>query len=137
MLSVVAVASSVAIAEPVMSYLVERMRIKRPLAALLLGGTVWTLSLGCALSFNEWREKFWFQDLTLFELLELLSSTVLLPLACLLTALLVGYRIRLEILRAELYRESRYFVYLWRACLRYIAPPAIIVVMLLALIESL
>ena len=137
LLSVVAVASAVALAEPVMSYLVERMRLRRPLAALLLGIAVWGLSLGCALSFNEWREEYWFRDFTLFELFDLLSSAILLPLACLLTALLVGYQVRRETLRVELYRESRHFVYLWRACLRYVAPPVIIVVMLAALVESL
>ena len=137
LISVVAVASAVTLAEPVMSYLVERMRLKRPLAALLLGGAVWALSLGCALSFNEWQEVHWIGDFTLFELLDVVSAAVLLPVVCLLTSLLVGYQVRREILRVELYRESRYFVYMWRACLRYVAPPVIIVVMLVALFESL
>lgn len=135
--SVIAVASAVALAEPVMSYLVERMHLKRPIAASLLGGAVWMLSLGCALSFNQWQDVYWFREFTLFELFDKLTSMLLLPLVGLLTALLVGYRMRREILKVELYRESRYFVFLWRACLRYIAPPFIIVVMLVALLESL
>jgi NSS family neurotransmitter:Na+ symporter len=52
----------------------------------------------------------------------------------LLTALLVGYAFPREILRVELYRESGGFFSLWRACLRYIAPPAIVLIMLAALL---
>ena len=137
MLSAVAIASAVALAEPVMAWLVERVRLRRPLAAFAMGSGVWILSLGCAMSFNQWRTVRWPGDMTLFELFEFATSVVLLPLVALLTALLVGYRIRREILRVELYRESAWFVYFLRACLRYIAPPVIIVVMLMSLVEIL
>ena len=137
LVTVVAMASAVALAEPGVSYLVERMRLRRPVAALILGTCIWLLSLGCALSFNQWQDIHWYRDLTLFQLLDLVTTSVLLPLASLLTAVLVGYCMRREILRVELYRESRTFVFLWRTCLRYIAPPAIMVVMLAAVIENL
>ncbi|MEP5763521.1 MAG: sodium-dependent transporter [Halieaceae bacterium] len=137
MFSVVALSSAVALAEPVVAYLVQRMRLRRPLAALLLGGLIWLLALGCALSFNQWQDVYWFREYTLFELFDRLTTLVLLPLACLLTALLVGWGMRREILRVELYREGPLFIALWRGCLRYIAPPAIIVIMLKALMENL
>jgi NSS family neurotransmitter:Na+ symporter len=137
MVSVVAVGSGVALAEPAMAYLNERLRLARPLAALFLGGCVWALALVCALSFNIWQEVSLFGDLTPFALLDAVTTCVLLPLAALLTALLVGYRVRREILRVELHRESRAFIFLWRACLRYIAPPAIVVVMLAAILQYL
>ena len=57
--------------------------------------------------------------------------------AALLTTLLVGYRLRREVLRVELYRETADFFSLWRGCLRYIAPPVILVIMLAASIELL
>jgi NSS family neurotransmitter:Na+ symporter len=136
MLSVVTIASAVALAEPVIAWLVQRLRLPRPLAAALLGAGVWLLSWGCALSFNRWHGLHWLGSFNLFQLLELATTALLLPLVSLLTALLVGYRLRPEILRVELYRESRYLVYLVRACLRYIAPPVIILIMLTAFIES-
>jgi NSS family neurotransmitter:Na+ symporter len=137
MLTAVAVASAVAIAEPVMAYLVDRLRTPRPLAAVLLGSLIWLLALACAMSFTPWQGRQYMGDLTVFQLFELIASALLLPLVSLLTALLVGYRVRREILRVELYRESPHFVYLWRACLRYIAPPVIIVLMLATLVEIL
>ncbi|MDJ0878387.1 MAG: sodium-dependent transporter [Halieaceae bacterium] len=137
MTSMVALGSGVALAEPAMAWMTERMRIARPAAALLLGGAVWILALGASLSFNIWHDVYVIDDLNLFRFLEVLTTCVLLPLAALLTALLVGYRVRRDILRVELYRESKHFVFLWRACLRYIAPPVIVVIMLTALIEFL
>jgi len=127
LVSVVALSSAVALAEPAVSYLVERMHIRRPLAALALGLTTWLLALCCALSFNQWQDVHFVADLTLFELLDVLTVGIMLPLVALLTALLVGYAMHREILRVELYRESNHFFFLWRACLRYIAPPAILV----------
>ena len=70
-----------------------------------------------------------------FELVDRVTVLVLLPLVALLTALLVGYGFQREVLLVELYRESRYFFFLWRGCLRYIAPPTILVIMLNAAIE--
>lgn len=136
MLSVVTVASAVALAEPVMAWLVERLRLPRPLAAVLLGAGIWLMSWGCALSFNRWRDTHWLGSLNLIQLIELVTTMLLLPLVSLLTALLVGYRLRPEILRVEFYRESRYLVYLLRGCLRYIAPPVIMLIVVTGFIES-
>ena len=135
LVSVVSLGSAVALAEAPMAYLVERLRLHRPVAALLSGTTVWLLAMGCALSFNQWSELRWFGSLTLFQLLDRLTVEYMLPVAALLTALYVGYALRREVLRIELYRETNNFFSLWRSCLRYIAPPAILVIMLAASIE--
>lgn len=137
MVSIVAIGSAVALAEPAMSYLIERMRMPRPLAALFLGAIVWVLSVFCALSFNLWEDVALFGHMTPFQLLDVLTTCVLLPLAALMTALLVGYRVRREILKVELHRESKTFFFIWRACLRYIAPPVIIVIMFSAILQHL
>ena len=111
------------------------MRLGRRLSALVCAGTISILAMGCALSFNIWQDMHWYGDYTLFELVDRVTVLVLLPLVALLTALLVGYGFRREVLLVELYRESRHFYFLWRVCLRYIAPPAILVIMLTAFLE--
>jgi NSS family neurotransmitter:Na+ symporter len=135
MVSVVSLGSAVALAEPMVTYMQQRMLLSRSLSALVCAGATSILSLGCALSFNIWQDMHWYADYTLFELLDQATVLVMLPLTALLTALLVGYGFRREVLMIELYRESRYFYLLWRFCLRYIAPPAILVVMLAAVVE--
>lgn len=133
--TVVALASAVALAEPGVSYLVQRMRLRRPLAALCLGAVVWVLAMLSALSFNFYQEVHWLGERTLFESLDVITAQVLLPLVGLGTVLLVGYGLRREVLRVEMFRESKHFFLLWRLCLRYIAPPAILLISLAALIE--
>jgi NSS family neurotransmitter:Na+ symporter len=59
-----------------------------------------------------------------------------LPLVALLLALLVGWRLHPEILRLELARESGLFFSLWRGLLRYIAPPAIVLLMLMSYLSG-
>jgi NSS family neurotransmitter:Na+ symporter len=135
LVSVVALASAVALAEPGVSYLVERMRLRRPLAAVCLGAVVWVLSVLSALSFNLSQDAHWLGDRTFFESLDFVTAQVLLPIVGLGTVLLVGYGLRREVLRVEMYRESRYFFLLWQVCLRYIAPPAILLISVAALIE--
>jgi SNF family Na+-dependent transporter len=48
---------------------------------------------------------------------------------------LVGWRLRPEILRLELDRERDVFFSLWQRLLRYIAPPAIAVIIVAALLQ--
>ena len=62
------------------------------------------------------------------------TAELLLPIVALLTAVLVGWRLRPEILRLELYREMDLFFSLWQRLLRYIAPPAIAVIIIAALL---
>jgi len=135
MVAVVSLGSAVALAEPMVAYVEQRMRLGRKLAALVGAGTISILAMGCALSFNIWQDMHWYGDYTLFELLDRVTVLFLLPTVALLTALLVGFAFQREVLLIELYRESRYFYFLWRACLRYIAPPAILVIMLSTFIE--
>ncbi len=137
LVSVVALSSAVALAEPAVSYLSERMYLRRPLAALVVGLGTWLLALCCALSFNQWQDVHFLADLTLFELLDVLTVGIMLPLVALLTALLVGYGMHREILRVELYREGNYFFMCWRFCLRYIAPPAILIILVAAVVDHL
>jgi NSS family neurotransmitter:Na+ symporter len=133
MMSVVTLGSAVALAEVPVSYMVQRMRMRRPVAALVVAVCVWMLAL--ALSFNQWQDIYWYKDMTLFSLLDFVSADILLPLVCLLTAMFVGYGMKREVLRIEMYRENATFFFLWRACLRYIAPPVIVLIMLIALYE--
>ena len=62
-----------------------------------------------------------------------LTANILLPLVCLLTAVLVGWRLNKAVLRPQLARESNLSFSLWHALLRYIAPVAIALIVLAGL----
>ena len=78
--------------------------------------------------FNVWKADSWFGNWNFFEVLDAITADFLLPLVSLLTAIFVGWHMRVEILRLELYRETDLFFALWRFSLRYVAPLAIILI---------
>ncbi|MCB1690643.1 MAG: sodium-dependent transporter [Halioglobus sp.] len=122
--------SAVAVMEPVVAMVMRLARFERFTAALIVGAIVWLLSLAVVSSFQSGPGVQWFGNRNLLGVLDAVTARVLLPLVALLTALLVGWRLRPEILRLELARESALFFSLWRFLLRYIAPLAIALLIL-------
>ena len=137
LMALAALGSVVAIMEPVVGVLMQRLRLRRVSAAIAVGVLVWLLALVVTLSLAPGDEYTRLANGSLFRIVDRLSADVLLPLVALLTAVLVGWRLRPEILRLELYREMDLFFSLWRRLLRYIAPPAIAIVIVAALLSSL
>ena len=125
-----ALGSAVAILEPIVGTLMQQARLERLTASLLVGAVVWLLAVAVVVSFVPGGELPWFGNRNLFGFLDALTAGLLLPLVSLLTAVFVGWRLRPEILRLELYRESDVIFSLWRFLLRYIVPPAIALLML-------
>jgi len=118
--------------EPIVRMLMQHRRWPRFLAVLVVVGLVWLLGLGSVLSFNTWQDNHWVANWNFFELLNAITADFLLPLVSLLTAVFVGWYMRPEILRMELFREPDLFFTLWRFLLRYFVPLAIIVVFVYA-----
>jgi len=127
-----ALGSAIALLEPATAWLVQRLRWPRPWAALLLAAVVWLLGLPSIFSFSLWPH--WRPGgRSLFAWIDWLSADVMLPLSCLGIALFVGWRMRKEAIRDELFVEHHRFFYLWRWLLRYIATPAIILILIAGL----
>lgn len=126
--------SAVAIMEPVVAALMHALRLSRITCALIVASTVWLLGLAVVASFEPYAQQHWFGNRNLFAILDGLTAEVLLPLVSLLTAIFVGWRVRPEILKRELGRESGVFFWLWRFSLRFLVPPAIMVLILSPLV---
>ena len=127
-------ASVVAIMEPMVGALMQRLRLRRVSAAVAVGVLVWLLALVVTLSFAPGDEYTRLANGNLFRFMDKFTAELLLPIVALLTAVLVGWRLRPEILRLELYREMDLFFSLWQRLLRYIAPPAIALIIIAALL---
>ncbi|MET0380204.1 MAG: sodium-dependent transporter [Spongiibacteraceae bacterium] len=119
-----ALGSAIALLEPGTAWLVQRLRWRRPLAALVLAGVSWALGLLTIFSFSLWPN--WRPGgKSLFAWIDWFSASILLPLCGLSIAIFVGWRMRREASRDELFVEHPRVYALWRFLLRYIAPPAI------------
>lgn len=125
MMVLAALGSAVALMEPAVAMLMQQARLQRFTAALIVGAIAWLLGWAIVMSLQSGQVLPWFGNQNLLAVLDVLTAGVLLPLVALLTAVLVGWRLRPEILRLELERESALFFSLWRFLLRYIAPLAI------------
>jgi NSS family neurotransmitter:Na+ symporter len=121
--------SAISLVEPTIAWIVENTNISRKLAAAGLGIAVWLLGVTVVLSFNDWQHIKIIFGLNIFETLDKLTSTILLPLGGLLMAIFAGYCMRAEHVQEELNLNNHAFA-LWRFTNNYISPIAIVAVFL-------
>jgi NSS family neurotransmitter:Na+ symporter len=91
----------------------------------MLGIAIWILGLAVVLSFNEWSHVKLVFGLNIFDTLDKLTSTILLPLGGLLMALFAGYAMHKKHVEQELRLQPGSFR-LWRFANNIIAPVAIL-----------
>ncbi len=133
LLTFAALTSSIAVLEPVVAWLCERLSMARPRAALLAGGTAWIIGLGSVFSFNIWSDVRLlrmfprFADKTIFDLADYATSNVMMPVGAFLLAIFVGWRMKAEAACEELGLGDGLNFRAWRlVLLRWIAPAAIL-----------
>ena len=127
--------SAIALIEPAVAYLMESRGFHRITANLLLGVFVWVLGLGSLLSFNEWADKE-VAGFNFFEFMDFLTSSVMLPVTGLFIAIFVGWVMKPAIVREELVDEPGTAFAVWRWVLRYIAPVAVLAILVLGIYKT-
>ncbi|PJA78503.1 MAG: sodium-dependent transporter [Nitrospirae bacterium CG_4_9_14_3_um_filter_51_5] len=132
LLLVAAWTSSISLIEPLVTWLIETFGISRIKASLYSGVATWLLGLGTVWSFNWWAELTFF-GLTFFDLLDFVTSNLMLPLGGILIALFAGWLMKAESTRAELNIHNPTLYLAWQALVRYIAPVAVFIVLLNAI----
>ena len=101
-------------------------------ASLYSGVATWLLGLGTVWSFNLWAELKFF-GLTFFDLLDFITSNLMLPLGGILIAFFAGWLMSAESTKAELKISNPTLYAAWQALVRYIAPVAVFIVLLNAI----
>ena len=132
MLAVAGVTSMVGLLESVTSWTKERLAISRQQSALLVVGSVTTLSVISVLSYNVW-ESYQLMGLNFNELTEALYDKLLLPLAGLLVALFTGWFMHRQYSEGELVDDARWYG-IWRWLTRFIAVPAVAIILISGLV---
>ena len=129
LLLVAAWTSSISLIEPLVTWLIETFGMSRITASLWSGIATWLLGLGTVFSFNILAEVKLF-DLNFFELLDFLTSNIMLPLGGILIAVFAGWLMKVELTKSELNIQNPTIYLLWQALVRYIAPVAVFIVLL-------
>ncbi len=127
--------SAVSLVEPVVQYLIDRFNMTRTKAVILSSIIYWLVGIAALLSFtNAWKKVLTFFGKPLFDLLEYTTDSILLPLGGFLIVIFVGYVLQHERVKAHLHKpdemKSALFYNTWRFSIRYIAPIALIFMML-------
>jgi neurotransmitter:Na+ symporter, NSS family len=116
--------SAISLVEPAIAWIVENTRISRNKACLLLGLFIWAIGISVLLSFNLWQDVEVIFGLGIFDALDKLTSTIMLPLGGLLMAIFAGYFMKKHHSKEELDLSANTYR-LWRIANNTIAPIAI------------
>jgi len=130
LLFVAALASAIATLELVVALLIRRFSLRRTTAATLAGLFCFLAGIPTVLSFNAWSGWYplqgiaGFEKSTFYDLLDYLTSNILLPLAGFLIALFAGWAISKRLLAEEL-RLTPAGAAVLQFMLRYVVPAGI------------
>lgn len=134
LLSLIALLRALALLETVTRWFAERFQMDRVRAAAAVAAAAWALGLVSVLSFNYWAFPFSVfgieKKLGVFDILQMLTTQVLLPVGALLLALFTGWALRTETTREALALRSPCAYDAWIWSLRLLVP----LVMLLLLV---
>ncbi|RDL42750.1 sodium-dependent transporter [Marinomonas piezotolerans] len=129
LLVVAALTSAIAMMELFVAWLHERFYIGRLKAAFLLGVGVWAVGILVVLSFADWDAKLVF-GYNLFELIDKLTSLVLLPVAAISLSILVAWVVPEKMLINEMIVKNAKHFRWWYTTLKYVSIPVAIFITL-------
>jgi len=123
--------SAVSLVEPAVQYFISRFNMNRLSATLVSGTGYYLVGLLALLSYTQsYGEIFSIAGEPIFDILEHTTDAILLPLGGILMAIFVGYVLPKDMVYSHLHKEMGKMYWLWRASLRYVAPLALIFMML-------
>ncbi|MDZ7802651.1 sodium-dependent transporter [Thiohalophilus sp.] len=134
LLSFAAWTSSISLLEPVVTWLVETFNLRRITATLYAGILTWLLGVVSVFSFNEWAFEFEFAGILkqngIFDILDILTTSIMLPLGGLFIAIFAAWFMSREASRDELGLGDGIRYNLWRFLVKFVTPAAILLVFL-------
>lgn len=131
LLSFAALTSAISLLEPVVETIEERTPLSRFASTLVAGATIWALGIAALLSFNHWAHVK-LVGLNIFDFLDKLTSSYMLPLTGLGVIVFAGWFMAAESVEREL-GLGRNGALLWRVTSRFVAPLGVIAVFISSL----
>lgn len=129
-----ALASGFALLEPSIALMVSRFKIKRRTAAWLIGALAWLLGGVSIYSFSDYKFAFYYfsneREYGFFDLFNIVSVHLILPLTAILIAILAAWRITESSAREALSQPYDKVFSIWRVCNRFFLPAALVIVIL-------
>jgi len=132
-----ALTSGFALLEPSISLMTNRFSIKRRTAAWLIGAFAYLIGWLSLYSFSDWQFAFFYfgseREYGFFDLFNIISVHLILPITALLIAVLAAWRISELSSRRALNEPAKLVYYVWRFCNRILVPAFILLLVLAVL----
>lgn len=129
LVSFAALTSAISLVEPALAFFVEKYKMKRLYAAIIIGFTCWVLGIGTVFSFNIWSDFHIVQSMTIFDFVDSVSQKILLPFGGFLIALYVAYKMPVQAVMENLDLAKKH-IHVWKALIGVIAPLSIVIIFL-------
>jgi NSS family neurotransmitter:Na+ symporter len=135
-LSFAAITATTVILETVVSVLADYSRLSRRALTYLIAVSIWLTGILTVLSFNRWSAVYPLTFIGLsstktpFDLLDYLTSNLMMPAGGLMVALMGGWALSRDTTCQELGLGGGAAFELWRGLVRYVVPLAIVVIFL-------
>ena len=135
-LSFAAITATTVIFETVVSVIQESTGLPRPWVVWSTAAVIWVTGILTVLSFNRWSAVYPLRLLgiasskTPFELLDYVTSNIMMPAGGLMVALIAGWALSRESTCRELGMGDGLGFRIWRGLVRYVVPLAIVVIFL-------
>ena len=132
LLSFAALSSSISMLEVSVAYLIDSRDWTRLRATFTLAAAAFIIGIPCALSFNRWAGLTPLFGKTFFDFYDMMVSSYMLPLGGMMVAIYAGWFWKSDEEKTELIGQSdRTWLFpVWHFVLRYIAPAAVMLVLL-------
>ena len=123
--------SAVSLVEPMVQLMIDRFGMSRFKASLAMGLFFYLVGIAVIYSGSAaWGETLSWGGKNLFDWIDYVTASIMLPLAGLAMAVFVGYVIEGSRVEAVLKHQLGRFYGIWHVSLRYVAPVALVIVML-------
>ena len=137
LLGVAALTSGFALLEPAIAWMVKQFDVSRRFAAWFVGSLAWLVGLLSIYSFNDLQYSFYYFGVEringTFDLLNILTTQVLMPLTALLATVFAGWRISRRQSQEALAIPFEIGYRLWRFCSKIFAPLILATVLIIVL----
>lgn len=128
LLFIAAISSSVSLMEPITGFFVDEYNTSRTKTTCVMSILMFIIGVGASFSFGIWKDDTLFGK-NLFDLLDFISSNLMMPIDAIAASLLVGWKIWPIFAKRLAGDETPFWLRLMRPLCRYIAPAVIAIIL--------
>jgi len=129
MLVLAAWSSAIGLLVPPIDQLEVRYGLSRTRSSWLVAGTAWLIGIFCALSFSSLADFRPIGNMTIYGILDYLTSSVMMPVTGLLVAIFAGWVVTASAAADELQLGGHGLFRSWRFLVRYVIPVTIAIIL--------